>query len=67
MIEKNLNSLNKENFSYLLLRAYEKLLASNTTAENYKNKILPTWHAIADLLDKKNLKMGRLQPLKYFK
>jgi outer membrane protein TolC len=65
MIEKNLNSLNKENFSYLLLRAYEKLLASNTTAENYKNKILPTWHAIADLLDKK-FKNGQTSTLEVF-
>ena len=49
----------------VLLRAYEKLLASNATAENYKNKILPTWHAIADLLDKK-FKNGQTSTLEVF-
>lgn len=53
LAQSNLNALDEQNFANVLAASYEQAKATQTSASNYRNTIVPSWNSVQSLMDKK--------------
>lgn len=53
LAQSNLNALNEHNFANVLAASFENAKATQISASTYHNNIVPSWHDVQSLTDKK--------------
>ena len=53
LAQSNLNALREHHFANVLSAAFEQARATQQSALNYRNKIVPSWHEVQLIADKK--------------